>query len=68
MASSSAGAGTDDAGIPFPEHPIRVSNCENFQNRGNFESIGEETHAYAPAGADAPTEHLLFPNCRRTGQ
>ncbi|MCQ4210380.1 class I SAM-dependent DNA methyltransferase [Streptomyces longispororuber] len=66
-------ADLDDAEIPFLGHTIRVSGflrdeLHQVVRDTGFEITGEETYAYAPASTDAPPEHQLFLNCRRTGQ
>ncbi|MFJ8820411.1 hypothetical protein ACIREE_01355 [Streptomyces sp. NPDC102467] len=66
-------SGPDDAEIPFLGHTFRVSAFLRGVPRpavraADFETTGEETYAYAPASTDAPPEHQLFLNCRRTGQ
>ncbi|WP_239092228.1 class I SAM-dependent methyltransferase [Streptomyces sp. SID14478] len=73
LALSMVEADLDDAEIPFLGHTIRVSGflrdeLHQVVRDAGFEITGEETYAYAPASTDAPPEHQLFLNCRRTGQ
>lgn len=71
LALSMVEADLDDAEIPFMSHYIRVSGFLRDELRevvreAGFEITAEELHSYAPARADAPPEHQLFLNCRRT--
>ncbi|MFI7009024.1 class I SAM-dependent DNA methyltransferase [Streptomyces sp. NPDC050145] len=73
LALSMVEADLDDTEIPFLGSTIRVSGYlrEELQRTvldAGFEITGEETYAYAPASTDAPPEHQLFIDCRRTGQ
>ncbi|WP_338700061.1 class I SAM-dependent methyltransferase [Streptomyces sp. Q6] len=73
LALSMVEADLDDAEIPFLGNTIRVSGflraeLHQVVRDTGFEITGAETYAYAPASPDAPPEHQLFLNCRRTGQ
>ncbi|MFF2845308.1 class I SAM-dependent DNA methyltransferase [Streptomyces sp. NPDC058001] len=71
LALSMVEADLDDAEIPFLGQSIRVSGFLRDELRqivrdAGFEITDEDTLSYAPARADAPPEHQLFLNCRRT--
>ncbi|MFJ6568262.1 class I SAM-dependent methyltransferase [Streptomyces sp. NPDC091292] len=71
LALSMVEADLDDAEIPFLGQSIRVSGFLRDELRqvvsgAGFEITDEDTRSYAPARADAPPEHQLFLNCRRT--
>jgi ubiquinone/menaquinone biosynthesis C-methylase UbiE len=73
LALSMVEADLDDTEIPFLGHTIRVSGylrdeLHQTVREAGFEITGEETYAYAPASTDAPPEHQLFIDCRRTGE
>ncbi|MFD8939020.1 class I SAM-dependent DNA methyltransferase [Streptomyces sp. NPDC059578] len=71
LAMSMVEADLDDAEIPFMSHFIRVSGflreeLSQVVREAGFEITDEDLLSYAPSRADAPPEHQLFLNCRRT--